>query len=249
MLLSVILEGGSPMALLNVPAGVIVLGGTLGATLIAYPFSYVVGLPKYLMRAILDRPLDATRTIESFVDLADKARREGLLALEREVDGLEPFERKGLMMVVDGTDPSVVREVMETEIEGIQERHRASYGTLEAMGGFAPTMGIIGTVMGLVNVLQKLEDPTALAHSIAVAFIATLYGVTTANLLWLPLASKLKQKSELEVSVRELTIEAVMSVQAGDNPRLVREKLEARLPAGKRNVPRPAAAATAAGEA
>lgn len=229
LLLSVILEGGQISSLLNVPAAVLVFGGTIGAAMVSFPLQSILGLPNCFKQAIMDRPLDPSAVVETFVKLADKARREGLLALEQEADALDPFSRKGVLLVVDGSDPTFVREVLETEVAAMEQRHKAGYGLLEAMGGYAPTMGIIGTVMGLVNVLSRLEDPSELGHSIAVAFIATLYGVASANILWLPIASKLKQKSANEAWLRELTIEAVLSVQAGDNPRMVREKLEAQL--------------------
>ena len=234
LLLSVLLEGGNPATLLNVPAAVLVFGGTVGAAMMSFPFHTIVGLPKYLMRAFLDRPLNPSALVETFAGLADKARREGLLALEQEADGLDEFGRKGIQLVVDGRDSSDVRDVLESEIGAMEQRHKRAFSSIEAMGGYAPTIGIIGTVMGLVNVLQKLEDPSELGHSIAVAFIATLYGVGSANVLWLPLASKLKHKSAEEVWVRELMIEGILTVQAGDNPRVVREKLEAQLPPARR---------------
>jgi chemotaxis protein MotA len=234
MLVSVLLEGGSLGALLNLPAAVLVIGGTLGTAMISFPFTAVMSLPKYFVSAAMDKSVDARETIEVFVQLADRARREGLLALEQRAQELEPFAKRGMLMVVDGNDPSLVREVLETEISATERRHRSGYALLEAMGGFAPTMGIIGTVMGLVNVLSHLSDPSELGHSIATAFIATLYGVGTANLMWLPLANKLKQKSAHEAWLRELVIEGVMSVQAGDNPRVVREKLEAQLAPSQR---------------
>jgi chemotaxis protein MotA len=229
LLLSVILEGGSPMALMNVPAAVLVFGGTIGVSMMSFPFEAVMAMPKFLPQAFFDKIPNPADTVEVFVKLADKARREGLLALEQETEGLDAFIKKGVMMVVDGADPSLVREVLEGEIAATEQRHKRGIGLMEAMGGFAPTMGIIGTVMGLVNVLSHLEDPSELGHSIATAFIATLYGVASANVLWLPLGNKLKNKSADEVWVRELAVEGILSVQAGDNPRVVRQKLEAQL--------------------
>jgi chemotaxis protein MotA len=243
---SVLIEGGSLAALLNVPAAVLVFGGTLGAAMMSFPFSAAISFPKYLMRCFFEPPISTEQIVETFVRLADKARREGLLALEAEASELDPFCRKGVLLVVDGSDSSLVREVLETEVSAMERRHKAGYALLEAMGGFAPTMGIIGTVMGLVNVLSKLEDPSELGHSIATAFIATLYGVGTANLIWLPLGHKLKEKSAEEVWLKEITIEGIMSVQAGDNPRMVREKLEAQLPAAQRASAKEAASPQAA---
>ena len=245
LLLSVILEGGSPAALVNVPAAVLVFGGTIGVSMMSFPFDAVMGMPKFLPQAFFDKVPNPADTVEVFVKLADKARREGLLALEQETDGLDPFIKKGVMMVVDGADPSLVREVLEAEIAATEQRHKRGSGLLEAMGGFAPTMGIIGTVMGLVNVLRHLDNPDELGHSIATAFIATLYGVASANVLWLPLGNKLKNKSAEETWVRELAVEGILSVQAGDNPRVVRQKLEAQLAPSQRGA---AAKASGAGE-
>src|SRR6185437_9061103 len=160
-----------------------------------------------------------------------------LLALEQETDGLDAFIKKGVMMVVDGSDPSLVRDVLEGEISATEQRHKKGIGLMEAMGGFAPTMGIIGTVMGLVNVLSHLDDPSELGHSIAGAFIATLYGVLSANVFWLPIGERLKQRNKEEVALKTLAVEGVLSVQAGDNPRVVREKLEAFLPMELRGEP------------
>jgi chemotaxis protein MotA len=161
-----------------------------------------------------------------FLRLAEKARRQGLLALEDEAAQIEnEFLRKGIMLVVDGTDPEVVRSVLEIDSAVLEERHKNGYELLDAMGGFAPTMGIIGTVMGLISVLSNLSDVSKLGPSIAVAFIATFYGVSTANLLWLPLGKKLKGKSQSEMAAREMMLEGILAIQAGDNPRIVQEKL------------------------
>lgn len=224
---SITLEGGSVASLLNTPAAVIVFGGTLGAALISFPLPNMMVLPQSILKAFAEKPLDIVSIMQLLVGLAEKARREGLLALEEEVHNInDEFFRRGVMLVVDGTDPELVKTILETDLVLMEKRHESSYSMLEAMGGFAPTMGIIGTVMGLVNVLGNLEDPSHLGPAIATAFIATLYGVATANLLWLPLGSKLKKKSEGEIRVRELMLEGILSIQAGHNPRLVQEKLQ-----------------------
>jgi chemotaxis protein MotA len=169
--------------------------------------------------------------VSLFVRLAERARREGLLALEGEAAEVTDHTlKKGLLLVVDGTDPELVREIMESDVAAMAERHEGRYAMFEAAGGFAPTMGIIGTVMGLVNVLSHLDKPDELGKSIATAFIATLYGVLSANVFWLPVGQRLKQRNKEEVALRELAVEGVLAVQAGDNPRVVREKLESFLP-------------------
>ncbi len=246
VLVSVILEGGSLGAFVNVPAAVIVFGGTFGVGMVNFPLHTVVSLPKYLTKAITEKAHDAHHVIETFVKLADKARKEGLLALEQEAGGLDPFARKGIQMVVDGSDPALVRDVMEADIDAMRRRHHQGIAFFEALGGFAPTLGIIGTVMGLVHVLGHLEDPSELGHLIAGAFVATLYGVASANLIYLPLGGKLKMKSHHEAELRELTVEGILAVQSGDNPRLVRDKLEAYLPPAQRTGAKPAASEAAA---
>jgi chemotaxis protein MotA len=231
-----VIEGGSPFSLLSPSAALIVIGGTIAATLVSFPLKNVITLPKLIMQAFFTPPGDPQEVVQQFVDLADKARREGLLAMEEDSKNIEdPFMRKGIMLVVDGVDPEVVRDILETDAALVAERHARGQALFAAMGGYAPTMGIIGTVMGLVNVLSNLAEPEELGHSIATAFIATLYGVVTANILWLPLSSKLKQKSEKELHVRSLMVEGVLAVQAGENPRIVREKLDAFLAPAERS--------------
>jgi chemotaxis protein MotA len=225
------LEGGEFHSLLNLPAFLIVIGGTLGATLISFPLERVLRLPKLIALTFFERSTTEDELIEQFVHLAGKARREGLLSLEAEIANIkDPFIQKGLQLVVDGIDPEMIREILENHIHAAAERHEHGYSMLEAMGGYAPTMGIIGTVMGLIHVLSSLEDPSKLGGAIAVAFIATLYGVWTANLIWLPLGARLKAKSRAERAFRGVALEGILSVQAGDNPRIVREKLGALLP-------------------
>jgi len=251
LLVAFIMEGGSPAGLIQPSAGLIVFGGTFAATMINYPLKEFLALPKLIIMAIKPTVIEAESLIETFVQLADKARREGLLSLEEEAQRIEdPFLRRGIMLVVDGVSSEMVREIMESEITNMEERHRAGYGMLEGMGGYAPTMGIVGTVMGLVSVLSSLEsNPEGLGEKIAVAFIATLYGIASANLVWLPIGGKLKGFSEKEAAMREMIVEGVLAVQGGENPRIVRERLETYLaPAGrgKEGGAREGAAATAA---
>lgn len=224
------MEGTTPDKLVMLPAFIIVIGGTIGAAMIAFPMSVVAKTGKYLQITMKDVPHDPTHIVDTFVKLADRARREGLLALEQEAGSLEPFTRRGIQMVVDGSDPALVREILEADIEAQRERHKPGAGFFDAMGGYAPTMGILGTVMGLVHVLENLSEPEKLGPLIAGAFLATLYGIFFANAFFLPIATKLKNKSAEELHSKELVVEGVMAVQAGDNPRVVREKLEAYLP-------------------
>lgn len=236
MILANILEGGNLGSLVQVSAAIIVFGGTFGATFIAFPKENIVSLPKVIMRAFFESKLSPASVIKQLTSLADKARREGLLSLESESRTIEdPFLKKGIELVVDGSDPEIVGDTLRNELYVLEKRHKANYSVLESMGGYAPTMGVIGTVMGLVNVLSHLDDPSHLGESIAVAFVATLYGVSSANLLYLPLANKLKEKSQGEQLIREMMVEGIMSLQAGENPRVIEQKLLGYLSPSARN--------------
>jgi chemotaxis protein MotA len=222
-------------ALMNLPSAMIVFGGTIGTVIVAFPLERVTKLLKVLGVAFRQEVTSERDLVTLFVRLAERARREGLLALESEAQGIEDASiKKGVLLVVDGTDPDLVREIMEADVAAMSERHEGKFAMFAAAGGFAPTMGIIGTVMGLVNVLSHLDKPDELGKSIATAFIATLYGVLSANVFWLPVGERLKQRNKEEVARRTLAVEGVLSVQAGDNPRVVREKLEAFLPMAER---------------
>ncbi|MBA3823818.1 MAG: flagellar motor protein [Ktedonobacterales bacterium] len=227
IIVALLMEGGSPAALIAPSAMLIVFGGTIGATMTGYPMAAITKLPTLFQVAIKQQDYDEHGVIERFVALAEKARKNGLLSLESEAQEVtDPFLKQAIMMAVDGTDAETLKNILENQVDSLGERHEVLFGMLEAMGGFAPTMGIIGTVMGLVHVLSDLSDPNSLGPKIAVAFIATLWGVLSANLLWLPLASKLKRKSHSEVFYRSIAIEGIMAVQSGENPRVVRQKLE-----------------------
>jgi chemotaxis protein MotA len=236
--IATIMEGGELSGFASPSAALIVFGGTFGALLVSFPLNQVAKFPKVIMLAFTRESSSgsSSQAVDLFVGLAEKARREGLLSLEEEVEKIKDgFVRSGILMVVDGIDPDVVRSVLDIDIGAMAERHQRGYSMFESMGGFAPTMGIIGTVMGLVHVLGNLEDPSELGPAIAVAFIATLYGVASANILWLPIGSKLKAQSKSEIAWREVAREGILAVQAGDNPRIVREKLEAFLSKGQRS--------------
>ena len=232
-----IIEGGAVAGLFNIPGLMIVVVGTLGATMVAFPLGQILKIPKLYMIAILGGShQDSSEMSASLVEMAEKARREGLLSLEDEAQKVhDPFAKKGLMLMIDGTDPEALRSILEIDIEGVSARHKENAKVFEAGGGFAPTLGVLGAVMGLITVLGNLGgDPAALGHGIAVAFVATFYGVGMANVILLPIAEKLKVNSQEERIVREMTLEGILAIQAGDNPRIVREKLEAYLPPSER---------------
>jgi chemotaxis protein MotA len=240
LLFGALMEGSAIGAFFNVPAALIVLGGTFGATLASTSMEAMKRIPALYREAIRSEKPDLAGRVELLVSLADRARRDGLLALEGEIDQLDDeFTRKGLQLVVDGTEPELVVQVMENEIDGTSARHGEGRAVFEKAGGFAPTMGIIGTVMGLVHVLENLDAPNTLGPAISGAFIATLYGVASANVVFLPVANRLKHVSEAELKLRELTIEGVLAIQAGDNPRIVADKLMAFVPPQEREAAAP----------
>jgi chemotaxis protein MotA len=230
-----IMEGTSPATLINIPALLIVLVGTYGATMASVGWGPMSKIPKLYRITFNPSQQDLRERVDLLVGIAEQARREGLLALDAQLGDIDDeFTRKGLQLVVDGTDPDLVREILEAEIDGMEARHRAGAAPFEKAGGYAPTMGIIGTVMGLVHVLQNLADPASLGPAISTAFIATLLGVGTANLVFLPVAVRLKALSEEEIELRTLTLDGILAVQAGDNPRVVADKLISYVPPAER---------------
>ena len=234
---ALIMEGGHIGELFAVPSAIaLIFGASLGATIVTVPLKTVLKLPQYLINVFTTKNFDFKANIELMTRLADKARREGLLALEEESKKIDDaFLKRGIMMVVDGVDPDQVESIMETNIKQMRTRHKQGAQFFTTAGGFAPTFGIIGTVMGLISVVQKLDDPSALGHSIGAAFLATLWGLLSANLVFLPMGGKLKSKSEEELRSRVMQLEGILAIQAGENPRVVRDKLECYLPPAEAN--------------
>ena len=231
LFLGSIMEGSNPMAILNVPAMLIVLGGTFGAVMAGTSFDAIKNIPQLYKKAFAAEPTDLNGRLQELVVFAEKARRDGLLALDEQLATVEdPYTKKGLQLVVDGTDPELVADVLEAENEAMRKRHTAAAQPFEKAGGYAPTMGIIGTVFGLIHVLENLDKPETLGPSISAAFIATLLGVASANVVYLPVAARLKQLSAEELHFRSMTLEGILAIQAGDNPRVVAEKLTAYVP-------------------
>ncbi|HLK59817.1 MAG TPA: flagellar motor protein [Chthonomonadaceae bacterium] len=225
---SLLMEGGDIKALINVPAALLVFGGTLGAAIVSFRMNQIMGVPGIIKKAFTEKVQDVGQVIEQLVKFAERARREGLLTLEKELKNIEdPFLKNGIRMAVDGTDPELVRDILTTEIHFLQSRHKVGENMFTTLGGFAPTLGIIGTVMGLIHMLANLSDPGKMGPLIAGAFIATLYGVSSANLIFLPIGNKLKARSADEVVIRQIIMEGILSIQSGDNPRIVEEKLKA----------------------
>lgn len=235
ILVANVMEGGSPMALLALPPILLVFGGTLGAAVAGGTLDDAKRAMASFKRAMVWKQAPTAELVPVVVSLADKARREGLLMLEeavRDVD--DDYLKRGVSLAVDGTDPDELREILEAELHAKRLGDKQAAKFFNAMGGYAPTIGIIGTVMGLVHVLENLAEPEKLGHLIAGAFLATLWGVLSANMVWLPIGSRLLRISELEAGRMELVIEGVMAIQAGSNPRVVAQRLKSLLPAAER---------------
>ena len=228
LLLSAILAEGNLNSFWSISSIMIVLGGTTASTLINYPLSQVIGTFKVLGIAFRNTESSPAEVIGSLVKFTEKARREGLLALEMEAETLdEPFLKKGIQLIVDGTDPELVRKILETELNFVEERHRQGAQIFENMGASAPAFGMIGTLIGLILMLRNLDDPAAIGPGMAVALLTTFYGSLLANLLFIPIAGKLKIRSNEEILNKELMLEGILSIQAGENPRIVAEKMKA----------------------
>jgi chemotaxis protein MotA len=221
------LEGGQLGGLLQITAALIVFGGTFAAVLISFPVAKLRTVPKALALAFMTKSQAQDDVIEDIVGMSSISRREGVLALEKKAaEHQDPFLREGIQLVVDGTERAMVRQIMELEIDAVAKKYDGYAKIFESAGGYAPTMGIIGTVMGLIHVLGSLSEPTALGPSIALAFTATLYGVASANLIFLPIASKIKARCDDEIDRMDMMLEGILSIQNGDHPLLVRRKLE-----------------------
>lgn len=222
-----ILEGGKLHSITQLTAAIIVLGGTIGAVMVNYPLSDFMSALKNAKLVLFNHKIDSVKTIKLLSELSATARKDGLLALESSIKKIDdPFLKKGLQLVVDGAEPKLTREILEIEIQYGEEYKSTSAKVFESAGGYAPTIGIIGAVLGLIHVMENLADPSKLGAGIAVAFVATVYGVTTANLMWLPMAGKIKSKVREEIIYKEMIIEGLIALSEGENPRRVEEKLE-----------------------
>lgn len=229
------LEGGHLSSILQLTAFIIVIGGTIGACCVQNPLPIVIKAVGALSLAIGGPHIDNKGTIKLILDLANLSRKQGLLALEGKLKDIkDPFMRKGVQLIVDGTDPKAVHEILEIEVEHQEEAGLVAAKVWEAAGGYAPTVGILGAVLGLIHVMENLADPSKLGGGIAVAFVATVYGVGAANLFFLPLANKIKFKLKEEASARAMIIMGLVGLAQGENPRLLQEKLESFLPHGER---------------
>ena len=221
-----LLEGGNLGSLVQLAAFLIVIGGTLAAVMVQSPMSVFLEGVRLAKWVVVPPAFDADRIIAQVGQWASEARRDGMLALENQLPGVDdPYTRNGLQMLVDGFEPERIREALEVETVAWEERHRAAAKVWEAAGGYAPTVGILGAVLGLIHVMENLSDPNKLGGGIAVAFVATVYGVGTANLLFLPIASKLKMLIGREVRRREIVADGLLGIANGENPKLIASRL------------------------
>ena len=226
ILLGLLLEGGNLGQVLQPTAAMIVFGGTLGAVLIQYPLPVALSAFRRLAQVFVEPAQNAQSTIELLVKYANQARREGIISLDKELAAIpDPFLRRALMLAVDGTDPQELRNTMELELDNKEEQEEKIPQLFESAGGFSPTIGIIGAVLGLIQVMQHLDKIDEVGRGIAVAFVATLYGVGAANLILLPAAGKLKIRIRDEQIIREMMLEGVVSILEGMNPRVLEGKL------------------------
>lgn len=227
---AMMMDGSNPAVLFKPAPLILVFGGTIMASAAGFMKNDVLKIKDVIRQALGTPEADPDENIGRLVHLAEVARREGLLALEKAAEEVEdPFFKKGIEMTVDGVDAEEIEEILEGEIAALRERHRMGAKFFSDMGGFSPTLGIIGTVVGLIHVLGSLNDAAAIGAAIASAFTATLWGVLAANLIWLPIANKLKRATDLEVNSKRMLVEGLLAVQAGNSPRMVQARLQAYL--------------------
>jgi len=221
-----IASGGGLGWFLNGPSAMIVLGGTFGAVLINYPMSEFLGVLRVAKHVFFQRRRKTAEIIHDVVRMSRVARREGIFALQKMSGKLkDPFFDKAVELMVDGIEPVDMRRILETEVDAIADRHRLGAEIFTTMGNFAPAMGMMGTLIGLVQMMMRMNDPGAIGPAMAVALITTFYGVLLANLVFLPIAGKLRTRSAQEQLEKRLIIDGVLSIQSGDNPRVVEQKL------------------------
>jgi len=231
LLVMAILMGSSLTIFINIPSVLIVMGGTICATMINYPLKDVIRSISVAKNAFFARTLTFGEIIANFVNYANKARKEGILALEASLPEIDDeFLKKGLQLTIDGLEPQSITDILETEIAFIEDRHRLGAEMFQTMGTFAPAFGMIGTLIGLVQMLQKMDDPSSIGPAMAVALITTFYGAVLANVIFLPMAGKLRTRSKEESLVKEMILHGVISLSRGDNPRIIEQKLHSFLP-------------------
>lgn len=223
-----IAEGGTTAHLVQVAAAIIVFGGTFGATILSFPFKDIITAILSLKFIFFNRKVNFNDTIETILDLLVIARKKGLLALQQEFDRIDdPFLKRGLTYVIDGLSPSIIKDSLYQEIYTYEDIIRRAAKVYDSAGGYAPTIGIIGAILGLIHVLKNVADPSKIGAGIATAFVATIYGVGSANLIFIPMAKRIINKLENEILLMELMVEGILGIESGMNPYFLRAKLEA----------------------
>lgn len=226
ILVSMVMDGGNPSVLIAPSSILLVIGGTVGVSLAGYRLKDMSMIFGALKVAILAKIMSPDESIQEMVKFAEIARREGVLALEAATKDIEdPFMKKGIQLAVDGVDSERISDLLEGEIDSLKARHKTAAKFFKDMGGFAPTIGILGTVMGLIHVLGNLSSPNSLGPSISAAFTATLWGVMSANVFWLPIDNKLQRISDIEIRTKRLIVDGILAIQAGASPRLLEQQL------------------------
>ncbi len=233
LIIGAIAMGGSVGGFVDIPSVIVVGGGTFAVTFIMFPLKTVLGSIKVAMKAFFAQAPDPGANIRQIVQLAETARKESLVALEK-ANVSDPFLHRGILLVADGTEEALVRSVMDFEISAMKRRHVQGQNVFKGMGTYAPAFGMIGTLIGLVRMLQNLDDPSSIGPAMAVALLTTFYGAVLANVVFLPIANKLGERSQEELSYMEITMEGVISILNGEHPNIVKEKLNSFLPAGLR---------------
>ena len=222
-----VLEGGQLSAIVQPTAFLIVMGGTAGAVMLSFPGNELMAAMQGIMNIYMGAPPKFGDSITVLVDMAMKARKEGILALQKDIESVkDPFLKKGLELMADGTDPGLLRNLLETEMALEEEGAMQASKVWESAGGFTPTVGILGAVLGLIHVMENLSDPSSLGSGIAVAFVATVYGVGFANLIFIPMGNKLKFKKKQQMILKEMMLEGILAIQAGESPNFIKQKLQ-----------------------
>ncbi len=235
LVVTAIFLGSGLELFISIPSLMIVLGGTLGTTMINYPLKQVIGVLSVVKNAFFTKTLSSEDLIKKIMELSHKARKEGILSLEADIKNEDDaFLQRGVQLSIDGLEPPAISDLLETEIDFIRNRHQLGAEVFTTMGTYAPAMGMIGTLIGLVQMLQSMDDPSTIGPAMAVALLTTFYGSVLANIVFMPLAGKLRTRSKEEMLVRELTIQGIISLTKGDNPRSIEQKLNAFLPPNMR---------------
>lgn len=226
LVISVILGGASFSSFIDIPSALVVIGGAFAATMISYPLKDFLGVFKVSLKVFLNKAENVTKIIDQIVSLAEVARKDGLLALESKLADIDQkFIKLGIQMAVDGSPPEVIEDIMRTELDSAAARHSQGKGLMDTLGRYAPAYGMIGTLMGLIMMLANMSDPSSIGKGMAVALITTLYGAILSNAMFLPFGDKLNTLNKKELMAMEIVIRGIMSIQAGENPRVIRQKL------------------------